>query len=256
MVLNGCDDGSSGSEQTAPPPPAPDFSISVDRTSVSLVPGDLTSVTVSISGKNGFNWPVKVSITGLSSSLTASPASFSQAQGSSQKVTLAASATAPIGTTKLTIIGASGSLSHSAHCGLTIIAAAQGTYAPFRDRYLDIAEEVPGDVGLFPSSRVLYHSPTRRFFSADASQNRIWVYDATTELQAGEITVPGAWMIDQSPDQRTLYVGTQIGDIYEIDPVTMTVIQSIPSRQIGPAGYPTYDVHPLADGRFALLGDE
>jgi len=82
------------------------------------------------------------------------------------------------------------------------------------------------------------------------------VYDATTELQVGEITVPGAWMIDQSPDQSTLYVGTQLGDIYEIDPVAMIVTESIPSRQIGPAGYPTYQVHPLADGRFALLGNE
>ena len=255
-LLNSCDDGSSSSERTDPPRPAPDFSISIDKTSFSVIQGDSTTLTVSISGANDFNWPVSTSLKGLPSTVVASPSAFKVTPGSSQRVTLTASATAATGAAKLTVTGMSGSLIHSVNCNLKIVIPAQGAYAPFRLRYLDMAQEIPGNAGQFPTSHLLYHWPTKRFFSADAYQNRIWVYDARTELQVGKITVPGAWTIDQSPDQSTLYVGTQVGDIYKINPVTMTVTESIPSRQIGPAGYPTYEVHPLADGRLALLGDQ
>lgn len=38
-------------------------------------------------------------------------------------------------------------------------------------------------------------------------------------------------------------------------PIAMTIMEHIPASRIGPSGYLPYQVNPLADGRFALLGD-
>jgi hypothetical protein len=49
-------------------------------------------------------------------------------------------------------------------------------------------------------------------------------------------------------------VGTQIGDVYSVDPVAMAVIHRYLGSEIGPSGYPTSSVQVLADGRLALVG--
>lgn len=211
-----------------------------------------TSFTVTVQGLNGWNAQINVSLSGVPSSIQASPSSFSLSAGGSQKVTLSAAASATLGNTAITVNASGGALSHSASCNLQILAGA----AHLRIRYFDVAQDLTPDLNYNIQPHVLYHSPTKRFFFADALQNRILVYDAATELQIANITVPGAWALDQSPDGSTLYVGTQVGNIYLVDPVNMSVKSVIPANRIGPSGYSSYVVHPLADGRLALLGDQ
>jgi WD40 repeat protein len=125
-----------------------------------------------------------------------------------------------------------------------------------RIRYFDTAQDLTPDLNFNSQPHVLYNPATKRFFVADAEQNHVLVYDATVESQVADIVVPGAWALDQSQDQKIVYVGTQVGNIYLIDPVAMTVTQVIPASAIGPSGYPTYAVRALADGRLALLGGQ
>lgn len=77
--------------------------------------------------------------------------------------------------------------------------------------------------------------------------------DAASEAEVGEISVPGAYSIDDTSDHTTLYIGTTIGDLYTIDPVAMTVTNRYVASQIGPSGYAADAAVVLADGRIALL---
>jgi len=108
----------------------------------------------------------------------------------------------------------------------------------------------------FPKFSFSNHFNTHRFFLSDTSLNQVVVIDAKTEARIGQIPVPGAFVGDISPDQSTIYIGTQVGDLYEIDPVAMAVKARIPAVQIGPRGFPTHEVRALADGRLALLSGE
>ncbi len=68
--------------------------------------------------------------------------------------------------------------------------------------------------------------------------------------------MPGAFGIDDSPDHSILYVGTQIGDLYLVDPVALVVTKRYRAADIGPNGFRTYTALALADGRLALLGGQ
>jgi hypothetical protein len=106
------------------------------------------------------------------------------------------------------------------------------------------------------SSWIIYNPPTSRFFVTDPDANRIFVLDSTTEAVVGTIIVPGAFGIDDTADHSTLYVGTQIGDVYAIDPVGMTVTKRYEAAQIGPNGFHANLPRVMADGRLALLGGQ
>ena len=58
--------------------------------------------------------------------------------------------------------------------------------------------------------------------------------------------------MDDTPDHTTLYVGTQIGDVYTIDTASLTVTHRYLASQIGPYGYQASTALVLADGRLAL----
>jgi hypothetical protein len=82
------------------------------------------------------------------------------------------------------------------------------------------------------------------------------VLDAASETEVAVLSVPGAYSIDDTPDHKTLYVGTQIGDVYVIDPVSLVVTQRYRASQIGPNGYGALSALVLADGQLALLGEQ
>ncbi len=65
--------------------------------------------------------------------------------------------------------------------------------------------------------------------------------------------MPGAYSIDETPDQSSLYVGTEIGDVYTIDPQGLKVTRRYIASEIGPYGFEASAALPLADGRVALL---
>jgi streptogramin lyase len=89
---------------------------------------------------------------------------------------------------------------------------------------------------------------------SDPGSNQIFVFDASARQLVGSIIVPGAYGMDETPDGGILYAGTQIGDVYAIDPVTMAVTQRYFASQIGPRGYQAYAIQVMANGELALLG--
>src|SRR5579872_6370405 len=103
---------------------------------------------------------------------------------------------------------------------------------------------------------IVYDAGSDRFFVSDPFGNRITVLDATAEKVVANIPVPGAYGIDFTPDHSVLYAGTQIGDVYAIDPVALKVTRRYIASHIGPYGYQAYAVDVLKDGRLALLGGQ
>jgi len=101
---------------------------------------------------------------------------------------------------------------------------------------------------------IIYNPITNYFYVADPGSNHVMVLDAASETFLGAISVPGAYSIDDTPDHKTLYVGTALGDLYTVDPVSMRVTHRYVGSQIGPSGYFTDSALVLADGRLALLG--
>jgi len=258
LTLASCGGGSSsGPGGGGPPHPPPDFSLSIQPTSVSLARDSSATVTVGVTGSNGFNSPVNVTITGTPVGVTASPSQFSLASGGQQTVLLAADTTAGFGSASLTVTASSGSLSHTGRIALAVNPAEWGMHPPFRTRYLRTDNQWDyGFLSYFPQLWIVYEPVTKRFFASNTYLNRVDVFDAITELKVGEIAVPGAWVGDVTPDHTSIYFGTQIGDLYQIDPISMTVTKRIPAVQIGPAGYPAYEARVLADGRLVLLGGQ
>lgn len=108
--------------------------------------------------------------------------------------------------------------------------------------------------GWINSHWIIYSPTTNHFFVTDPYSNHVMVLDAASESEIAVLSVPGAYSIDDTPDHSRLYVGTLIGDLYAIDPISMTVTKRYIGSQIGPYGYSALSAMVLADGRLALLG--
>ncbi len=101
----------------------------------------------------------------------------------------------------------------------------------------------------------LYNAPSGHYFFVDGSQNQVFAFDGKTEKQLSSVYIPGALALDQAPDGSVVYVATNVGDIYTFNPGTLAITELIKSSQIGPSGYPSFAIFPLADGNFVLMGD-
>jgi hypothetical protein len=108
----------------------PDFTIAATPSSQSVVAGNSTTYTVSVSPQNGFTGSVSLGASGLPSGAGASfnPAAIS---GSGTSIaTITTSSTTPAGNYTLTITGTSGSLSHPANVTLTVTGSVQPPQPP------------------------------------------------------------------------------------------------------------------------------
>src|SRR5580692_2595008 len=104
----------------------PDFTLSTSATSVSLTPGGATqSVTLTATALNGFSGTIQVTVGGLPTGVTATPATITLAVGVPQKVSFAAAATATAGSATAQFAATAGTLSHTAPITLDIAAAAK-----------------------------------------------------------------------------------------------------------------------------------
>ena len=111
----------SGSIATSPPP-GKDFSITVAPATITVDAGESNSTfSVSIAGQGGFADPVAITLAGLPTGVTTSPASpFSIPAGSSQKLLLSIPATMSAGSFTVTASGTSAGLTHSGNLALTV----------------------------------------------------------------------------------------------------------------------------------------
>lgn len=99
---------------------APDFSISASPSSQTVVQGNSTTYTATVSALNGFTGAVNFSVSGLPSGATGSFSPTSVSGSGNSTLTVATSTSTPTGTYKLTITGTSGSLTHSATVSLVV----------------------------------------------------------------------------------------------------------------------------------------
>lgn len=248
LGLAGCGGGSGGSHL---PPPTPDFSLSVNPTSETLNSGSSVSLSLSANPVNGFGSQVTIQISGVPGGVGVSPTNVTLTPGTPQQLTLSATATAPSANAQVTFTGTSGLLTHTANLALTVNGTSNGV--PVRTRYL--RTDATTEYSLWVNQHwILYHAATGRYFVTDPSSNQIIVIDAASESVIGRIGVPGAFGMDDTPDHSTLYVGTQVGDVYAVDPVAMTVTQRYIASEIGPYGFAASQVLVLADGQLALIG--
>ena len=234
-----------------------DFSLTVQPTTVPVTAGSSNTIQVGVTGLNGFSAQTSIAISGLPVDVTAAPAEFSLSPGGQQAVTISAGATATMGAATLTVTATSGSLDHSGQVGLEVTPPETSAYTPGRTRY--VRTDAQWDTGFLyylPQQWAIYEPVTKRYFMSNTWLNRIDVFDAASELKIGEISVPGPWVGDVSLDHSKIYMGTQIGDVYEIDPVSLRVTKRIPALQIGSAGFAVYEVRVMADGKLALLGGQ
>jgi uncharacterized membrane protein len=96
----------------------PNFALSVDPASLTLVETKQATSTITITSSNGFNSSVTLAASGLPDGVTAA---FSPNPGTtSSTLTLTASATATTGAATVTITGTSGTLSNAASLNLTV----------------------------------------------------------------------------------------------------------------------------------------
>jgi hypothetical protein len=252
VAVWGCGGGGAGSQPSTPP--SPDFSLSISSTTLNVTAGASATTSVMVTATNGFTSSVEIGLTGIPSGVTVSPASPQLTPGQSVQLTITAATYLSPSTSSITVTGSGYGISHKTTISLAVAAYAGNTSLP-RTRYTRTDAATP--YFLWPNSNwILYDAPTNRFFVTDTSTNQIMALDAATQTQVGTITVPGAYGIDETPDHTTLYAGTQIGDVYAIDPVGMKVVHRYIASEIGANGYRAYSVRVLASGKLALLGGQ
>jgi hypothetical protein len=237
-----------------PPPPTPDFSLAFNTPSVSINAGGSATVLLTATPLNGFSSQVTVTVSSLPTGVTVSPQTNVLTPGTPLTIELSAPTGSPASSATATFTGTSSTLTHKVSLQISVTPGNLGT-ASTRTQY-SRTDAVTEYFLSLNTHWVVYHGPTSRFFVTDPSYNRVTVLDSVTQSTIGNIDVPGAFGIDDSPDHSLLWVGTLLGDVYTIDPVTMKVKQRYLGREIGPFGYPAVSAQVMADGRVALLGEQ
>ena len=250
VALTGCGGAGSagaggGGSQT------PDFSLVVSPAAQTVTVGKQATVSLSATPVGGFSSQVNMQVSGLPAGVSVSPTSITLTPNTPQQVTFSAAANAATGTQQVTFAGSSGSLKHTAQLSLTV----NGLSAPAAGRTRYMRTDATTEYFQWVNGNwSIYDASTSRIFVTDPGLNRVTVIDATTESEIASITVPGAFSVDDTPDHKTIYVGTIIGDLYTLDPIAMTVTQRYPAAQIGPYGFFAANAQVLSNGDVALLG--
>ena len=226
---------------------APSFNLSLSSSGLYISAANPGSVTVSVTGSDGFDSSVSIAFSSLPTGVSVSPSSASLTAGQSLQFMFSAASSVSTSSLSVSVKGNSGNQSQQVALNLQINADTGNVALP-RTRYVRTDAVQP--------YTVLFDSGTNRFFMSDPGSNQIFAFDAGTRQLVGSIILPGAYGMDEAPDHSVLYTGTQVGDVYAINPVTMAVTQRYPSSQIGPKGYQAYAVQIMANGELALLGGQ
>ena len=176
--------------------------------------------------------------------------------GSEVTVPVTAQMIATAGTATVTVTTAGGTSSGAL---FTINAPSAPTvtavHAPLRTRYLRTNSFYdPNSLEYAPPHFSVYDAAHQQFFVSNPYMNEIDVFSATSETQTAAISVPMAWGIDISPVDGSLWAGTMLGDVYNVNTSTLGVIARYPASTIGPSGFAVTTALALADGRLALQG--
>lgn len=225
LVLSALAMGCGGGQSTVQPPPSPqDFTLALSSGSVSLSQGGTSSLSISIGAQNGFSGPVQVTLAGLPSGVSSSPASpFSVAAGASAPVVLGASPSAATGAFSVSAEGTSGGLSHSATLDLTVQSGSSGNLprtAYARTDSVSILDDPPGEAH---HRHIAYDAPNKHVFIANRAMNRVEVFSTADRTRVAQIAVAGASSADLSTDGGTIWIGTVTEQAVAIDAATVQV---------------------------------
>jgi hypothetical protein len=255
LLLSAC--GGGGGSTPPPPPPNPDFTLNTSSASVTLVPGGASqTIQVSIIPTGGFDSSVTVSVNGLAPSESASPSSFSLSPGQQQSVMFSASSGATVGSTSVSIVGTSGSLSHTAKLNVSV-EVQSGVNSPTRTTFVrddSLTTSILINNDPFPPHFGVYDPVHQNFFVTNTLLNRVEVYSASTEQLVASISVPQPVAMDITVAGDKVYVGTFTDYLEVIDTSKLEVVQKIPSESIlaGTAFNPLWPLV-LSDGRVLVL---
>jgi outer membrane protein assembly factor BamB len=186
--------------------PPPDFTLTLSPTSLSITSGATGSqISITANPINSFIDTVEVSIAGLPPGVTANPSTPPLAPGTAQNITLTATPTALAGTSTVTFIGTSGTLTHSASLTLTIQAAPLTNALDVTTFHYDIARD-----GLNSQETILTQSNVNStqfgkigFDTVDGKVDAQPLYLANVMI-AGE-------------QRNVLYVATEHASVYAFD---------------------------------------
>ena len=199
--------------------PAPDFSLSVTPASLTLtVGGGGQPTSVTANALNGFTGNVNLSVSGLSSGVTASPSAPRLTPGTAQSLTFTAASNAAAGTPTITLTGTSGTLTHTATLKLTVKAAAAAGvdvttyhYDNARDGLnagettltpANVNSTAFGKVGLYATdgkvdaaplylSGMTINGQTRNMLYVVSEHDSVYAFDADSGTQLWKISVLG-----------------------------------------------------------------
>ncbi len=136
---------------SAPPAPKADFSLSANPANVSVTAGAASqSVSLSATAANGFSAAIQVTIGGLPTGVSASPATLSLVAETPRTVQFSAASSAAASTATVVFTGTSGALSHTASLALTVNAAVKTPATDVTTYHDDI-----GRTGLNPNETIL-----------------------------------------------------------------------------------------------------
>jgi len=98
-LVSGCGGGASSGSDSTPPPTTPppssgSFTLSVTPASLTLVGGASAKITVQVTGQGNFSGAVSITLSGMPTGVTISPASLSIGSGSSGQLTVTAASLA------------------------------------------------------------------------------------------------------------------------------------------------------------------
>ncbi len=217
IIASGCGGGGAGGGGNQL---APSFNLSLSSSGLYISAANPGSVTVSVTGSDGFDSSVSIAFSSLPTGVSVSPSSASLTAGQSLQFMFSAASSVSTSSLSVSVKGNSGNQSQQVALNLQINADTGNVALP-RTRYVRTDAVQP--------YTVLFDSGTNRFFMSDPGSNQIFAFDAGTRQLVGSIIVPGAYGMDEAPDHSVLYTGTQVGDVYAINPVTMAVTQRYPS---------------------------
>jgi len=191
LSMTGCGGVAADNGSESPPPsPTPGFSISLSSNNLTLAQGGVSqAVLVSVAGQGGFTGSVSVTLTGLTSGVTASPTSLSVTPGSSATFTFSASGTAEIAQQAVSVNGTSGTLTENTSLQLTV----SGTPVP------DPFHAIGGALvhGFYDEARQL-------LFATNPGLNELDVISGADFSVKARVPVPQPWGIIRWRTARSL----------------------------------------------------
>lgn len=139
----------------------PDFSLTISPPSLSVAQGTGQTVQVAVVAINGFSQSVQVAVSGAPSGVTVSPSTFAITPGSPQQVSIAASASATVGSSTIEFSGTAGTLTRTASLALTVTATATPPVTPpVTPSGVDVVtyHDDVARTGLNPNETILTHA--------------------------------------------------------------------------------------------------